>query len=349
MLYYSKELINKSKDHKRWAEELRHDRDHFAHTEAQLNSFLTNDAALLPTDAWREVDAVTMQVMRADGGSVYMDDLMPLAKTVDIGTLVHLSRMSGDAGVVKRSLSGQVAVPLDKVSYDFQGTPIPIFDAGYGREWREWKTLENANFDALLDDQEAVTWNLRQNIAAYMLDGDASIQVKTYPGYGIRTNPNSIAINLGTGAGGANINLVTATSDQIEAFINGTLGAVLDNNYLTGAKVNLYVSPEIGRAWDMPYSLSAGFKMGSIADAIMAGRRVGKIAVTHELTGNEFFGFVPDARYIRPLVGMAVGTTAIPRTKPRENYQFQVSGAMGLDIRTDVNGRGGVFYSVVVN
>ncbi len=41
-----------------------------------------------------------------------MQDLMPLAKPVNIGKLVVLNRVSGDAGVVVRSVSGQVPVPL---------------------------------------------------------------------------------------------------------------------------------------------------------------------------------------------------------------------------------------------
>lgn len=67
------------------------------------------------------------------------------------------------------------------------------------------------------------------------------------------------------------------------------------------------------------------------------------------LTGNAFFGFVPSAEYIRPLVGMALNTTAKARQNPTDNYQFLIMGALGLEIRADFNGKGGVFYSTVVN
>ena len=46
---------------------------------------------------------------------------------------------------------------------------------------------------------------------------------------------------------------------------------------------------------------------------------------------------------------MAVSTTAAVRLNPVDDYNFLVMGAMGLDIRADVNGKSGVFYSVVVN
>ena len=55
---------------------------------------------------------------------------------------------------------------------------------------------------------------------------------------------------------------------------------------------------------------------------------------------------MPSARFIRPIVGMAVNTTAMTRLNPTDNYQFLVMGAMGLEIRADFNNRSGVFYSI---
>ena len=170
-----------------------------------------------------------------------------------------------------------------------------------------------------------------------------------YQAYGIRTSPYSKSINLGASGGGANIDLsaTATTSDAIEAFINGPFGKLLDNNFVT-APINMYVSPEIMRNWDRPYSGAAGFKIGSLRDALMANRRINKIEQSFELTGNEFFWFVPNAQYIRPLIGMAVAAVAMPRLTPRANYQFENWGAMGIEIRADFNGRSGVGYSVVV-
>lgn len=347
MRYFDKELVQNSRLHARWWDEIQADRDFFHHTEEALAEFIGNASALLPTDAWREVDTITKRIMRDDEGQTYMADLMPLAKPVNIGKLVHLSRVSSDAGNVKRSMSGQVAVPMDKVSYDFQGSPVPIFDSAYGREWREWNTLQSEGFDALMDDQEAHVAAIRQDMAQYALNGDASIVVQGYPAYGIKTSPRTNIINLG--AGGANIDLTAAatTSDAIDAFFTNVVGAALDSNKI-GVGINVYVSPEIGRNLDRSYSGSGGFKGGTLREYLMTNRRVNKIEVTFELTGNEWFGFVPSSEYIRPLVGMAVATVAIPRTKPRDNYQFMVSGAMGIDIRSDFGGRSGVFYAHVI-
>lgn len=163
-----------------------------------------------------------------------------------------------------------------------------------------------------------------------------------YQGYGIRTHPLSKSINIGPS--GNNIVLKSATADALDTFFTGAFGALLDANYIT-SKVVLFVSPEIARGWDKTYSGSAGFKSGTIRDFLLTNRRIQAIEVSYELSENEFFGFVPSSEYIRPLIGMAVSTTAIPRDRPRSNYQFDVCGAMGLEIRADYNNRSGVFYS----
>lgn len=351
MRYFDEQLVANSRPHAAWWDEVAASRAWFHNTETALAE-VQNAASILPRDAWLDLDETTKRVMRQDEGQAFMADLMPLAKAVNIGKLVHINRVSSDAGTVQRSMSGQVPNSLDKVIYDYRGTPVPIFSTAYGREWREWNTLQSENFDALSDDQEAHTAKIRRNMAQFALDGDSDIVFEGYTAYGIRTHPLSKSINIGnlTSPAGHNIDLTSksTTSDNIEGFFNGPFGQMLDDNHIAQG-VNLYVSPEIARNFDRPYSGSAGFKIGTLADALTAGRRINKIVTTFELSGNEFFAFVPSAEYIRPLVGMAVNTTAKTRLNPTDNYQFLVMGAMGLEIRADYNQKSGVFYSVVVN
>ena len=345
MRYFDENLVANSRHHAQWWDELGVVRDDWIAQEERR----TNASAILPRDAWLDFDSSTRAIMRHDDGAVFMNDLMPLAKTVNIGKLVHMYRVSSDlSDEVVRSMGGQVPVPVDKTVYDYRGAPVPIFAKGYGREWREEETLRAEGYDALADDDEATTIKVQKDQADYVLNGDDSIVVKGYEAYGIRTSPYTKSINLGAGAGGVNIDLTSADSDAVEAFINGPFGAMLDDNFVTGG-VNLYISPEIARNWDKPYSGSAGMKIGSLREAILANRRVNKIEVTFALKGNEFFGFVPDQRIIRPLVGMAVNTTPKNRLNINDNFQFMVMGALGLEIRADWSGRSGVFVSVVVN
>ncbi|MEN1417401.1 major capsid protein, partial [Pseudomonas aeruginosa] len=62
-----------------------------------------------------------------------------------------------------------------------------------------------------------------KRIVAYILDGATNIQVESYPAQGLRNHRNTIKVNLGSGAGGANIDLTTATQEQLAAFF--TTGA----------------------------------------------------------------------------------------------------------------------------
>lgn len=349
MRYFDENLIANSRPHGEWWDQLGVSRDYFHHVEDHFASFQANASAILPRDAWLELDTITTRVMRDDGGQVFMSDLMALAKPVNIGTMAHLTRVASDTNnPVHRSLSGQVPVAMDKTIYDYRGTVVPIFADGYGREWREWNTLRSANFDALADDQEGALDKINRNMADYALDGDATIKFQGYTAYGLRNSPLTKLINLGSAAGGANIDLTTASSDALEAFFVGPFGAMLDANLITEA-VNLYISPDIARAWDKSYSNAAGFKDGTIREFIARNRRIKKIEVTWKLTGNQFFGFVPNARYVRPLIGMAVNTTAMTRLNPTDNYQFLVMGAMGIEVRGDYNGKSGVFASTDID
>lgn len=349
MRYFDEQFVANSRPHQQWWEEVGMEREWFHRVEENLAT-IANASPILPREAWQELDETTRRVMRNDEGQVFMADLMALARPVHIGKLVHMTRVSSDAGQVFRSMSGQVPISMDKVQYDFRGAPVPIFATAFGREWREWNTLQSNNFDALADDQEAHTAKLRRNMAIYALDGDNEIVVAGYQAYGLRNHPLTKKINLGSAVGGANIDLSSfaATSDDIDEFFTNYLGKVLDDNLVTG-KVNLYVSPEIGRRLDATYSGSSGYKGGTLLSYLLTNRRIGKIAVTFELSGNSFFGFVPSSDVIQPLVGMAVNTTAKARHNPTDNYQFLLMGAMGITIKADYNGKCGVFTSVVQN
>ena len=346
MLHFDKDLVTNAR-HKRtygkWWGEVTNARA-FADREEQ-RILGVNQAAILPRDAWLEMDLRTKTLMRGDGGSTFMEDLLPLAKAVNIGKMVAIYRQSSDAGVVTRSLSGQVGTPTDKTVYKYDGTPVPIFSSSYHRNFREWEALSSEGFDALFDDQTNVLFNLRKDNAQYVLNGDTTQVVEGYVGYGIFTHPNSKSINIG--AGGANINLTTATSDAIIAFFNGPFAAALDANFITD-QVNIYVSADVMRNLEKPLSSAEGFKGGSLREFLEGNSRINMIKRTFEITGNNFFAFVPSERYIRPIVGMATSTVALPRHHPRANYVFDVWNAMGIQILADYNNRSGVFYSTNV-
>ncbi len=357
MRYFDEQLVANSRPHRQWWAEVGAQREAFHIHEVNLadlassTGLVTNAAAVLPRDAWLEMDTITRRVMRDDEGENFMRDLMALARPVHIGKIAFGYRVSSDAGTVRRTISGQVPETVDKVTYDYRRAIVPIFNTGYGRSWREWNTLQSENFDALADDQEAHVAAIRRNMADYVLNGDTTIKFEGSVGYGIRNHPYAKSINLGSAGGGFNIDLTSSstTPDQLDAFFTNGIGGTVRANKLAGRKVNLYVSPEIMQNFSRSYSGSTGYKPGRIIDYLRTHPNIAKIEETSMLSGNAFFAFVPDATFIRPLVGMATNTTAAVRLNPVDDYSFLVMAALGIDIRADWNGASGVYYSVDVD
>lgn len=332
MLHFDKELITNSKLHKQKWHELSLNRRFFDKREMELVG-----NAITKPQPWLSLDSVTARVMRDNAGQVIMGDLMPLARTVNIGKIVHGYRFTADgANTVQRSISGQKPQPMDKGAYDFRGVPVPVFTNGVGREWREWSVLQNDDYDAWADDVEKATYDLREDMANYLLNGDDSIQFDGYQGYGIRNSPFTQSVDM-TG-----INLTTATTAEWEAFFATTLGGAMDANLVTQA-VNFYVSPEIARNLDLPYN-EGEYQAGTRFQRLATNRRINAIKVDYALSGNEWAAFVPNSRFIRPIVGMPVGAQMMPRNYPMDNYQMLIMGALGFEIVADGNGRSAVFY-----
>ena len=348
-IIFTKGLIANSRIVAEQWDHLKVDRKVFVNGENSLaKEYGVNATALVTKDYWREVDNVTTRIFRNESGQDMMSDLMGLAANINIGKTVAISRIASDAGKVVRTLSGQEPEDLDKTRYSYSGDVIPIFKTGYGREWRELLGMQSEGFDPLLDDQANVTFNLRSDMAQYLLTGDQTLNVNgVYTGYGITNHPNTVQVNLNA-SGGLNIDLQTATPDEIVDFFNQDFQAILDAQNVF-EPVTLWVSPSVRRSFSRPYSNAAGFKGGTIEDYILAfGKtgnvgRIASIGTNFLLTGNHFVGYVKNELYIRPRVAQPVSTYAEPRTTPHANFNFMVWSAYGIQIRKDFAGRSKVF------
>lgn len=290
---------------------------------------------------WAEIDRQAIEIRDNDQGREFMTDLMTLATPLSIGKTVKAYTMAGEIHEeVKVTLDGQAPIGYDHVEGTMDADPVPIFQAGYGVNWRHWQGLQSENIDLVGESQRAKMKVLLSRMADSLLDGESTVRVNGYQSQGIRNHRNTKKIDL-TAVG---INLVTATNDQIVAFWNQTFGAQLDANYVDALDV-VWVSPEIMRRMGAPYSTADGFKEGTLMDYVLRFGRVRSFRRTFKLSGNEFFGYVKDRDTISPLVGAAVSTVPLPRLMPNSNYNFMLWGAMGLQIKADATSKGGVFYA----
>jgi hypothetical protein len=302
---------------------------------------------LIPRDVYQEFDNVTVERFRSDDGDTFLNDLLPLSRSLSIGKLVNRFRQASDAGNAQTSMSGQIGVNMDQTEFSYDGSIIPVHDTGFFRNWREWNAMNSEGFDGLIDDQRESVATIRRHLADNFLDGHKDkngqfISVDGLDWQGMRNDSRVAAINIG--ASGINFDFTdnSKTGDEIKAaFIQ-----IRDVMYITNnceRDLTYYVSREIGSNIERKFSTQYDAKiiMQELADLI----GVAGIKMSSKLSGNEMMGFPLDSNMIRPMVGFGLNTVAMPRPVYNSNYEFVVWGAIGFEVRTDFSGKTCAFFA----
>lgn len=303
----------------------------------------------LGRDFWAEIDRQIIQLRDQETGMEIVTDLMGIQTVLPIGKTAKLYNMVGDiADDVSISLDGQPPYSFDHTEYSSDGDPVPVFTAGYGVNWRLAAGLNTVGVDLVLDSQAAKLRKFNKRIVSYVLDGDSTIQVQNYPAQGMRNHRNTIKLNLGSGSGGANINLTSATQTELATFFtSGAFGQSARDNFVEAYDV-LWVSPQIWANLMKPATVTIGgdtlLSGGTVLNVITGFIPARAIRQTFALTGNEFIAYQRRQDVITPLVGMATGVVPLPRPMPQSNWNFQIMAAMGLQIKRDGGGKSGVLY-----
>jgi len=300
-------------------------------------------------DFWAEIDRQVIQMRDQETGMEIVNDLLTVQTVLPIGKTAKLYNVTGDiADDVSISMDGQPPYSFDHTEYDSDGDPIPVFTAGYGVNWRHAAGLQTVGIDLVLDSQAAKMRKFHKRLVSYVLDGDATIQVQSYPAQGLRNHRNTIKINLGSGSGGANIDLTTASQTEIATFFtSGAFGQAARDNFVAAYDV-LWVSPQIMANLMKPATVAIGGSTllagGTVLQLITQYIPAGSIRQTFALSGNEFIAYQRRQDVVSPLVGMATGVVPLPRPMPQSNYNYQIMAAMGLQVKKDGEGKSGVIY-----
>jgi hypothetical protein len=341
-MLFQKKLIGNSRSAAVQWEEMQRTRELQRRSDMALNAAagLNVNEGLIPQDVFQEFDNVTVERFRSDDGDTFLNDLLPLSRSVNIGRLVHKFRQASDAGRVQTSMTGQIGVKMDQVEFTFDGSIIPVHDAGFTRNWREWNAMQAEGFDALIDDQRETVAAVRRHMADQFLDGHTDVDgnnivVDGISWGGMRNDSRVAQVDLG--AGGVNFDFTdtTKTGDENKAaFIQ-----VRDVLFITNKceqDATYYVSREIASNWERKFSTQydARIIMQELADLI----GVAAIKVSSKLSGNELMAMVLSNQRIRPIVGMALNTVAMPRPVYNSNYDFVTWSATGFEIREDFAG-----------
>lgn len=296
-----------------------------------------NQSGIFKPLFWTEVDRIGIEVREDDRGREFMSDLMGIATPVPIGKTLKAYTANEDISKnYEISMAGNAVNDFDHIDYQNEADPIPIFSGGYGVNWRDWEGLKGEAIDVLGDSARAKKKVLMEAMADYLLTGSSEISVNGFKGQGVKNHRHTAKIDM-------KIDLTTATNDEVVNWFNQTLAIELDGSFVDALDV-MWVSPDINRVLSRPFSTAAGFKEGTLRDYVMRFGKVKSIRQTYKLKGNEWLGYIRSREVITPLVGAALATVPLPRLMPHDNFNFLEWGAMGLQIKADVNGKSGVFY-----
>lgn len=332
-----------ARDH--WAQ-LWANRDYIAAHDEQLRrtaiaSGMQVNAEGIARDYYKEFDNLVLELRNQENGMEILNDLLGVQTVLPIGKTIKLYNVLGSIDdSVAISMDGQAPYSFDHVEYDSDGDPVPIISAGFGVNWRHLLGLRTVGIDLAMDSQRAKLREYNRKLVGLALDGASNIVVDGKQSQGLRNHRNTQKMDLG--AGGFNIDLATATPAQALAFFQGPFAAELTANRINKLDV-LWVSMEISDALGKVY-VENGVTVGTVREYLMRFSRVGDIRGTFGLTGNEFLGYVRRKDYVSPLVGMPTSITPLPRPMPQTNYNFQIMGAMGMQVTADSEGLSGVFY-----
>jgi hypothetical protein len=317
-----------------------HERIHAA--AMREHGFSVNEG-LIPRDVYQEFDRTAAEVMRSDNGDAFLLDLMANSRSVSIGKIVSKYRQVSDAGVAQTSMTGQIGVKLDQTENTYDGTIVPVHDAGFGRNWRELAAGRSEGFDALVDDNREVNVTLRAHMADTFLDGHTDkdgnyIKVDALDWQGMRNDSRVAQVDLG--AAGVNFDFTDTTKTGAEikaAWIEVRDTLWIDNNCEQDAVY--YISREMASNFERKFSTSYDAK--TIQQELADLQGVKEIKTSSKLSGNEFMAMVLDGgnMVVRPIVGMNINTVAMPRPVYNSDYAFVVWSAVGWQVRNDYNGQ----------
>lgn len=293
------------------------------------SAVLVGNAATVPLDAWRRIDARATRVQR-DVLAVFNRLAMSNSTPVQIGDLVSYFPKISDSGEVHVSMDGRSEGRADQAVISYAGTPVPVLDSFARFGWRQMEVIRKGG--GLLDTETIA--NHQRKVAEKMedmvLNGLSSIVVGGSTIYGLRNFPNRTTNTHG-------FTLTSATGAQwltaIKAMINGLVG---DNAF---AKVTIFLNYA-----DWVYADQTDYTTTyskTILQRIRELAQVADIVPASKVPTGDIIGVagLESGEWGSILSAMPMVTRPKARTNVEDDYVFGVMAVVAPQFRSDANDR----------
>ena len=299
------------------------------------------NAVRSPLDLYKTFDQTVLSQFTNQDELTLLNDLTPLSRSVRINATVYEYAKSGGKMWGHTSMSGQIGAALDAVTYDYDGTIVPVHDTGFSFNWRDARLNNPDAFDIVSDAQAESTAQIRRTYADYIFNGfrDAEGNFVQFDGKtwkGVKKDERVGQFTLTT-------NLATATDPKaIRKQAIALRDEVRVNNLQYGAQT-WYTSQEVMS--NLEQYFSDNYSAPTLYEELLKLSGVAAIKVDAQLTGNQVLIVPLQSGVIAPIVGQAFGTVADPRPFYNSDYVWRTWGAAGLMVKTDIQGRFSVIFA----
>ena len=291
---------------------------------------LVGNAAPIPLDAWRRIDARASRIQR-DVLAVFNRLAAANTTPASIGDLVSFFPKISDSGEVHVSMDGRSEGRSDQAVVSYEGTPIPIIDSYARMGWRQMEVVRKGqtalDVETIANHQRKVAEKMEDMV----LNGMSSIVVGGSTIYGLRNHPqrstDTHGFDLNSTATGAN--WLTAFSKLVNSLVGdnafGRITVFLNYADWTYASLNEFAA-------GYPKTILARLReIEQIADIVPASKVPADniIGVAGLDTGD--WGSV--------LSAMPMVTRPKARLNTEDDYVFGIMAAVAPQFRVDADGR----------
>jgi len=298
------------------------------------NAQLVGNALPLPKDVWGQWDREGVEIQRSIL-AVFNDLAGSVSQPMPIGKLAHYFQTISDSGSVNVSLDGRSKANIDKPTFAYYPTPVPIVDSGFGYGWREVEAARSEGFQ--LDAAGRTNSNRRvaEKLESIVLDGDSNIAVGGTALTGLRTHPKRATRSTG-------VTLNGATGPQWLAEIVATIKLLHAKNFKRNVTIYLNWSDWF-YAGNTDFSSSYAGK--TIAQRVREIEGLVNVIPSDSVSANQIIAVVKDKSVLQVLSAMPMTTRAQFRANPEDDYNFVVMAAASLEIKFDAADQCGVAVS----